>query len=177
MVTIVLLYARDLRRPSPRYLRKLCFLLLELCAKSSILVLQFNDLLPQLVQISFLVLDFLLELHISLAICLCLLHPSLHLLYQLSKLPVLLIFLQECFVDLSILCLHLAYHCISLQEFLFYYFQLLRVCKCVLAFDDFLKLVPKSGALIHVKLHFDLNLGQSSATDVSFQGVYFFLSQ
>ena len=120
-------------------------------------MLQLDDLLPELVQISLLVFDLFLELHICFAVCLSFLHPALHLLDQLGKLSILFILLQECLVDLSVLGLHLADHCVSLLEFLFNYFELLWVGKRVFAFDYLFKLVPQPGTFIHVELNFYLN--------------------
>ena len=105
-------------------------------------MLQLNYLFSELIQISFLVLDLFLELGICLAVCLCFLHSTFHLLDKLSKLSVLFVLLQESLIDLTVFSLHLTNHSISLLEFFFNDFKLLRVSEGVFAFDNFFELMP-----------------------------------
>ena len=134
-------------------------------------MLQLYYLFSELIQISFLVLDLLLELDVCLAVCLSFLHSTFHLLDKLSKLSILLVLLQESLIDLSVLSLHLTNHSISLLKLLFNDFKLLRVSKGVLAFDNFFKLMPEPCTFLHIQFDFDFNFRESCAADISFKGI------
>ena len=65
--------------------------------------------------------------------------------------------------------MHLAYHGISLLEFLFNYLEFLRVSKGILRADNFLELVTQTSTLFHVKLDFNLNFLLASTSYVALQ--------
>ena len=81
---------------------------------------------------SLLVLDVLLEALVALGCGLGFLHATLHVLHQLSQLPVFLVFLLQCSRDVLILGLHLTDDSVALLELLLDNFEFLRVSKCVL---------------------------------------------
>lgn len=70
----------------------------------------------------------------------------------------MLIFLSQVLRQLAIVLLYFGDHCVALHELFFDYFDFLRVRKCILRLDDFLKLFSKPGTLLDVDLDFDLDL-------------------
>ena len=100
------------------------------------------------------VLDITFESQIRLGTGLSLLHTTLHILDELSKLAVLLGLLLEAHGHVSFLLLHLADYSVSLLELLFNNLQLLRVSKRIFRADNFFELVAHPCTFLHVE--FDL---------------------
>lgn len=138
---------------------------------------QLDDLGSELLILSFLNLELALELdklaiavlHSLLELSGVLQHGLLLSLKYFFDLPGLFVLLIEGHDKILILVSQLSDGKLLLLETLFNDADLLGVGKGVLRLDDFLELAAKTGALVDVKLHFDLYLSELSRFDVTLQ--------
>lgn len=114
------------------------FAFFDLLLHVHVLMAQVNQLFSNLVHLSIFVLELLLRFIIRFASSLGSFHSSLHVLDQLSQLPILFVLFGKGLCDISVLVLHLADDYIALLELFLDDLQLLWVSKRVLTLNHFL---------------------------------------
>jgi len=95
-------------------------------------------------------------------------------LHQLGQLAVLVVLLLQGLLQITVLLLHLTDHGITLLEFFFDYFQLLRVREGIFGSDDLFQLVSQSNTFLHVKFDLNFDLLLACAADVPLKSLDFF---
>lgn len=149
-----------------------CQLWLGICELGRSLLecfLNFYELLSHIVHLPLILFKVLLDFHARPAGLLSFLHPTLHFLNELSKLSILFVFYLQSTDNLVVFLLDLGNNQIPLLEFLLNNFKLLGVSEGILAFDNFLKLLPQPHAFIHIKFDFDFCLMRASVFYVALQ--------
>ena len=116
-------------------------------------MLEINYFFAHFMSCSILLFDFSLLLLVVFRSNLGLIYVNLHFLNKLLELLSFNFFLLEAFGQVAIVLLHLGDNCITLLEFFFDNFKLLRISKGIFRLDYFLKLASQTRALLHIKLN------------------------